>query len=249
MITEDPQLEMRLRHYGSTVRQEARVSPELHARIIARLGHHAPARPYRMLAQLAAAAAMVLVALGAMGVVLKLRADELDKASPHVTSVFPAAGATHVPLKGEFRVSFSARPSGLAVLRVSPADAVLQPARWVDTTMIVAYAGLHPSAQYELILSADYRDHLGDRGHFEKRWTAQVERTNHRPAPIERNHPIERRGVRRIRGLRCGGRHWARKSTRGRVPDERDVAGRRAGLTDKRPRTMEVGARTAEAEV
>jgi len=49
MITEDPQLEMRLRHYGSTVRQEARVSPELHARIIARVGHHAPARPYRML--------------------------------------------------------------------------------------------------------------------------------------------------------------------------------------------------------
>ena len=77
MITEDPQLEMRLRHYGSTVRQEARVSPELHARIIARVGHHAPARPYRMLVQLAAAAAMVLVALGAMGVVLKLRADEL----------------------------------------------------------------------------------------------------------------------------------------------------------------------------
>ena len=175
MITEDPQLEMRLRHYGSTVRQEARVSPELHARIIARVGHHAPARPYRMLVQLAAAAAMVLVALGAMGVVLKLRADELAKASPHVTSVFPAAGATHVPLKGEFRVSFSARPSGLAVLRVSPADAVLQPARWVDTTMIVAYAGLHPSAQYELILSADYRDHLGDRGHFEKRWTFTAE--------------------------------------------------------------------------
>ena len=55
MITEDPQLEMRLRHYGSTVRQEARVSPELHARIIARVGHHAPARPYRMLVQLAAA--------------------------------------------------------------------------------------------------------------------------------------------------------------------------------------------------
>jgi len=56
-----------------------------------------------------------------------------------------------------------------------PADAALQPAHWVDTTLVVSYAGLHPSAQYEMILTADYRSHLGDQGHFEKRWSFAAE--------------------------------------------------------------------------
>ena len=37
MMTEDPQLETRLLHYGSVLRDEARVSPNLHARIIERV--------------------------------------------------------------------------------------------------------------------------------------------------------------------------------------------------------------------
>jgi hypothetical protein len=170
MITEDPQLETRLRQYGSILRDEARVSPNLHARIIEQVDRRAPIRSHRFTVQLAAAAAIVLVAVGAMGVVLKLRANELAKSAPHVTSVFPADGARDVPLKGEFRVAFASRPTSPPTLRAEPADATLQPLEWSGTTMIVKYAGLHPSAHYELILSADYRSHLGDRGRLDQRW-------------------------------------------------------------------------------
>ncbi|HEY4871055.1 MAG TPA: Ig-like domain-containing protein [Candidatus Dormibacteraeota bacterium] len=175
MITEDPQLETRLQHYGSVLRDEARVSPNLHARIMARLEGHAPVRSHRFIVQLAAAAAIVVVALGAMGVVLKLRANELAKSAPHVTSVFPADGARDVPLKGEFRVIFASRPTIAPALRAEPADATLQPLEWSGATMVVKYAGLHPSEHYELILSADYRSRQGDKGHFEQRWSFTAE--------------------------------------------------------------------------
>jgi hypothetical protein len=175
MITEDPQLETRLRRYGSVLRDEARVNPNLHARIIGRLDGRAPVRRQRFTVQLAAAAALVLVALGATGVVLKLRANELAKAAPHVTSVFPADGARDVPLKGEFRVDFASRPTSSPTLRAEPAGAALQPVEWNGATMVVQYAGLHPSAHYELVLSADYTSHQGDKGHFEQRWSFTAE--------------------------------------------------------------------------
>jgi len=175
MITEDPQLETRLRHYGSVLRNGTQVSPGLHAKIAARLDRRAPVRSHRFVPQLAAAAAIILVAIGAVGVVLKLRGNELAKAAPQVTSVVPADGATDVPLKGEFRVTFATRPAGSATLRVEPADATLQAVQWADTTMVVPYAGLHASTHYELIFSADYRSHLGDRGHVEKRWSFTAE--------------------------------------------------------------------------
>lgn len=170
MISEDPQLETRLRHYGSILRDEARVTPALHARIIARVDRQLPVRSPRFVWQLAAAAAIVLVVAGAMGLVLKFRANELAKAAPRITSVVPADGATDVPLKGEFRVTLASRPSSSVTLRAEPADATLQPIEWVETTLVVKYAGLHPSTHYQLILAADYRSHLGDRGHLEKRW-------------------------------------------------------------------------------
>lgn len=175
MITEDPQLETRLRQYGSVLRNEVSVSPTLHAQIIAQVDRLSAARSHRFVAQLAAAAAIILVAVGAMGVVLKLRADELAKVAPHVTSVFPADGATDVALKGEFRVTFASRPVGTTTLRTEPANVTLQPVEWAGPTMVVKYAGLHPSAHYELVLSADYSSHLGDRGHFEKRWSFTAE--------------------------------------------------------------------------
>src|SRR2546421_1119283 len=137
MISEDPQLETRLRHYGSVLRNEARVSLALHSQIIERLDRRAPARSHRFIPQLAAAAAIVLVALGAMGVVLKLRANELAKSAPQVTSVLPADGAKDVPLKGEFRVEFASRPANAPSLRVEPADATLRPVEWAGTIMVV----------------------------------------------------------------------------------------------------------------
>jgi hypothetical protein len=175
MITQDPQLEVRLRHYGSILRDETRVSPQLHARIIEHVDRRAPARSNRFTVQLAAAAAIVLVALGAMGVVLKLRANELAKSAPQVTSVLPADGARDVPLKGEIRVVFARRPASSPALRMEPADATLQPVEWNGTTMVVKYAGLHPSARYEVILFADYRSHLGDKGRLEQRWSFTAE--------------------------------------------------------------------------
>lgn len=175
MITEDPQLETRLRHYGSIVRDDVRVTPALHARIIGQVDRPTPVRSHRFTVQLAAAAAIVLVALGATGVVLKLRADELAKSAPHVTSVFPADGARDVPLKGEFQVAFASRPTNSPTLRAEPADATVQPPEWSGPTIVVKYAGLHPSAHYELILSADYRSRLGDKGRFEQRWSFTAE--------------------------------------------------------------------------
>ena len=169
MITED-QLETRLRHYGSVLRNEVRVSPSLHGQIIKQVDRRAPVRPQRFVMQLAAAAAIIVVVAGAVGLVLKYRADELAKAAPHVTLFFPADGATSVPLRGEFRVTFATRPDGSPTLRADPADPTLQPQKWDGTTMIVKYSGLHPSIHYEMILSAGYRSHLGDRGQFEKRW-------------------------------------------------------------------------------
>jgi hypothetical protein len=170
MITEDPQLETRLQHYGTILRDEVRVSPNLHARIIGRLDGRVPVRRQRFSLQLAAAAVIVLVALGAVAVVLKLRANELAKSAPHVTSVLPANGASDVPLKGEFQVAFASRPANSPTLRAEPADGTLQPVQWSGTTMLVKYAGLHPSAHYELILAADYTSRQGDKGHFEERW-------------------------------------------------------------------------------
>lgn len=169
MITED-QLETRLRHYGSVLRNEVRVSPSLHGQIIKQVDRRAPVRSQRFVMQLAAAAAIIVVVAGAVGLVLKYRADQLAKAAPQVTLVFPADGATSVPLKGEFRVTFAIRPDGSPTLRADPADPTLQPLQWDGTTMIVKYSGLHPSVHYEMILSAGYRSHLGDRGQFEKRW-------------------------------------------------------------------------------
>ena len=175
MIIEDPQLETRLRHYGSILRDDVRVTPALHARIIGQVDRRAPVRSHRYPVQLAAALAIVLVALGAMGVVLKLRANELAKSAPNITSVYPAAGARDVPLKGEFRVVFATRPTSPPTLRAEPADATLQPIEWSGATMVVKYVGLHPNARYELIVSADYRSHLGDRGRFEQRWSFTTE--------------------------------------------------------------------------
>jgi hypothetical protein len=186
MITEDPQLETRLQHYGTILRDEVRVSPNLHARIIGRLDGRAPVRRQRFSLQLAAAAAIVLVALGAVGVVLKLRANELAKSAPHVTSVLPADGARDVPLKGEFQVAFASRPTISPTLRAEPADATLQPVEWSGTTMLVKYAGLHPSAHYELILSADYTSRQGDKGHLEQRWGFTAEG----PAQITTTTPL-----------------------------------------------------------
>src|ERR1700674_2772196 len=135
MITEDPQLETRLQHYGSVLRDEARVSPNLHARIIGRLDGRAPVRSHRFMVQLAAAAAIVLVAVGAMGVALKLRANELAQSPPHVTSLSPADGASDVRLKADSRVAFATYPTIDPVLRAEPPDATLQPLAWSVTTM------------------------------------------------------------------------------------------------------------------
>jgi hypothetical protein len=175
MITEDPQLETRLRHYGSVLRNEARVSPALHAQIIERLDRRQPARPHRLVTQLAVTAAMLLVAVGGIVLVQRVRANELAKVEPRVSSISPADGASGVPLNGEFRVTFAKRPATLPELTHVPADGNQAATRWDGSTLVVGYSGLHTRQRYEIAVTSDYTSAFGGKGHFEKRWSFTTE--------------------------------------------------------------------------
>jgi hypothetical protein len=174
MITEDPQLETRLRHYGSVLRNDIQVSPALHAQIIERLDRGQP-RSHRFGMQLALTAAMLLVAVGGVVLVQRVRANELAKAEPRVSSVTPANGAAGVPLTGEFRVIFAKRPPTMPVLTHAPADGNQAAARWDGSTLVVGYSGLHTQQRYEVLVTSDYTSTLGGKGHFEKRWAFMTE--------------------------------------------------------------------------
>jgi hypothetical protein len=170
MITEDPQLETRLRHYGSILRNDIQATPALHAQIVGRLDQRQPARPHRLVMQLALTAAMILVAVGGVVVVQRVRANELAKAEPRVSSISPADGATGVPLTGEFRVTFAKRPATLPELTHVPADGSQAAARWDGSTLVIGYSGLHTRQRYEVAVKSDYTSAFGGKGHFEKRW-------------------------------------------------------------------------------
>jgi hypothetical protein len=175
MITEDPQLETRLRHYGSVLRNGTQVSPALHAQIIERLGRRQPARPQRLVMQLALTAAMLLVAVGGVVLVQRVRANELAKAEPHVSLVSPADGATDVPINGEFRVTFAKRPAMLPELTHSPADGTQVTPRWDGSILVVGYTGLHTRQRYQVVVLSDYTSGFGGKGRFEKRWSFTTE--------------------------------------------------------------------------
>jgi hypothetical protein len=170
MITEDPQLETRLRHYGSVLRDEARVNPNLHARIIERLYRRQSDRPHRLVLQIAATAVMLLVAVGGIVLLQRVRANELAKVEPHISAVSPLDGATNVPINGEFRVTFAKRPVALPQLTHRPADGSQAAPRWDGSTLVIVYSGLHTRQRYEVVLQADYTSAFGGKGHFEKRW-------------------------------------------------------------------------------
>jgi hypothetical protein len=175
MITEDPQLETRLRHYGSVLRNGTQVSPALHAQIIERLDRRQRARPHRLVMQLALTATMLLVAVGGVVLVQRVRANELAKAEPHVSSVSPADGATDVPITGEFRVTFAKRPATLPELARTPADGSLAAPRWDGSTLVVGYTGLHTRQRYQVMLLSDYTSGFGGKGRVEKRWSFTTE--------------------------------------------------------------------------
>jgi hypothetical protein len=175
MITEDPQLETRLRHYGSVLRNDIQVSPGLHARIIERLDRRQPARSHRLVMQLALTAAMLLVAVGGVVLVQRVRANELAKAEPHVSLLSPADGATGVPINGEFRVTFAKRPATLPELTHSPADGSQAAPRWDGSILVVGYTGLHTRQRYQVVLLSDYTSGFGGKGQVEKRWTFTTE--------------------------------------------------------------------------
>jgi hypothetical protein len=175
MITEDPQLETRLRDYGSILRNGIRVSPALHAQIVERLDRHQPARSHRLVLQLALTVAMLLVAVGGVVLVQRVRADELAKVAPHVSSVSPADGATDVPINGELRVTFAKRPATLPEVTQAPADGSQAASRWDGSTLVVGYSGLHTRQRYEVVLKSNYTSALGGTGQLERRWSFTTE--------------------------------------------------------------------------
>lgn len=175
MMTQDSDLEARLRHFGEVLRTQTHVGPTLHARLMEPLEPRAAVRPRRWVGQVAAAAALVLVAAGAVALLLRVRADQLAKATPAIKSVAPANGAIGVPLDGEFRVTFSQRPQSEPSLTYAPSDGRSEKALWDGSTLTVKYSGLHPARRYEVTVTSDYTSALGGRGRFEKRWTFTTE--------------------------------------------------------------------------
>jgi hypothetical protein len=171
MMPEDAQLESRLRTYGSVLRQHSKLGPDLYRAIVNR-AHTAPrAGRSRLLPQLAIVAAMLLLAVGAVGIVLRVRDNLLAQAAPRVVSISPTAGATDVSPDGEFRVALAARPSTMPTLVHLPNDGRQEAPHWSGTTLIVKYSGLLPKAHYQLILSVDYSSSLGGQGHFSRSWS------------------------------------------------------------------------------
>ena len=174
-MTQDPDLEARLRHFGEVVRTQVHVSPNLHARFMEPLESGAGMQRHRLVAQVAAAAAMLLVAVGAVALLLRVRADQLAKHTPAIKSVVPPDGSISVPLEGEFRVTFSQRPQRQPSLTYAPSDGHHETARWDGSTLTVKYSGLRPARRYEVTVTSEYTSALGGRGRFEKRWTFTTE--------------------------------------------------------------------------
>lgn len=171
MMHENAQLESRLRTYGSTLRQHSKLSPDLYRAILDRADTAPRASRSRLLPQLAIVAAMLLVAVGAVGIVLRVRDNMLAQAAPRVVSLSPAPGATDVPPDGEFHVALAARPSTMPTLVHLPNDGTQEAPHWSGTTLIVKYSGLRPKTHYQLILSVDYSSSLGGQGHFSRSWS------------------------------------------------------------------------------
>jgi hypothetical protein len=175
MIGEDVELEARLKRYGEVLNREVRVSPLLHARILS--GAPAPVmrRSRGVWLQLAAAAALVVIGVGIWAVISKVRAEQLAASAPRVEATVPRDHATDVPLRGLFRVTFAARPSEQPVLTYKPADGTPEPAQWDGNTLVIKYAGLHPSKRYQMILVAPFRTSFGDRHNLERSWSFTTE--------------------------------------------------------------------------
>lgn len=175
MITEDFELETRLRDYGQNLAKEVVADPPLHARIMTRVA--APPAPRRrgLALELAAAAAILVIAVGAFLVIRHVRDQALASAAPVVEATVPADRATDVPLVGELSVSFKTRPQTMPVLSLSPADGRLEAPRWIGNTLVAHYAGLHPSAAYTATVQVSYRSRFGDEGRFAMSWRFTAE--------------------------------------------------------------------------
>jgi hypothetical protein len=174
VIDEERELETRLRRYGSALRAGTHVTPALHREIVARALSRGPA-PLRLLHQLGAVAAILLLAVVAAVVVVQVRAMQLAKAAPSVLSVVPPEGARDVPVTGEFRVEFSSRPASEPRLTLEPPGGIQQAVRWSGNTLVVRYMGLRPSTRYELALAVEYPVAIGPSGHFQRRWSFSTE--------------------------------------------------------------------------
>ena len=150
------------------------VSESLHVQIVDLLEEQQAVEPVgRRRTVLLTLAGVVLVS--ALAAYLWLRVDALAAAQPSVKDVTPAAGSKEVPLRGDFKVTFSGRPVGTPTLRLEPPDGVMAPPLWDGSTLTVSYSGLHLATRYQVVLGADYRSRFKDIGHLQKRWSFSAE--------------------------------------------------------------------------
>jgi hypothetical protein len=154
--------------------QPVAVSESLHVRIVDLLEEEQADEPVgRRKAVVVGVIGILLV--GAVVALIRVRSDALAAAQPTITGLSPAAGASDVPLGGEFRVTFGRRPAGTPTMRLNPATGKLVPARWEGNTLVARYSDLQIATRYELVLAADYGSSLIDLGRYERRWTLTTE--------------------------------------------------------------------------
>lgn len=151
------------------------VDESLHVRLVDEVEERQHDQPLGRRRRLMSAAALAIALAGGLAVVQSVRLGALAASAPTIDELRPAPGSSEVPVSGEFQVSFGRRPSSAPTLRIEPAESVLQSSRWDGATLVVNYAGLRRTAQYHLVLRADYRSGLKDTGRVERRWAFTVE--------------------------------------------------------------------------
>jgi hypothetical protein len=126
-----------------------------------------------------------------------IRLDALAAARPTIRHAIPAAGASEVPTRGEFIVSFGRQPSARPQLRLQPANGRLGAVGWDGRTLVVSYLGLRNAAHYELILGADYTSRFNETGHYQTRWgfTTEGYPTVEKVDPVDGATVVARNGV------------------------------------------------------
>ena len=126
--------------------------------------------------QLAGTAMVLVFALAVGGFIMVLRAQQggpgAAMAAANVRVVSPADGATNVPVCGDLRAEYVARPSQDPSIKIEPpAGVTLDPGHWDGSTFVVHYCGLRENSLYHVELDQDSWTGQGEHKQIKVRWS------------------------------------------------------------------------------